>query len=475
MRIPNRCLGTWTVAAVAMALGVALPRTDARVLEQAGQANVTINPVLFKDLFYRPLTVFARGGRVTAVAGVPSNPQLYYMDTAGGVWRTSDAGGRWEPITDGQIGVGSIGAIAVADSNPSIIYVGTGSACPRGNVTNGDGIYKSTDAGKTWQRVGLEKAGLIGRIRIHPSNPDIVVVAAVGNIFGPNPERGVFRTADGGKTWQHVLKISENTGAIDLAMDTKNPDNLFTGLWTVRRQPWSIDSGSQEGGLYRSTDGGVRWTKVVNGVPKDVLIGRIGVSVSAANPKRVYAQIEAAENQGGLYRSDDGGDSWTRIYAGRNLQQRAFYYTHIFADPVEPETVYALNTGALKSTDGGKTFQNAGIQTHGDHHDLWINPTNNKAIINGNDGGATVSVDGRSWSGQTNQPTAEIYRLDAGTRWPYYVYGAQQDNSTIAVPSQGNGDTYPVGGGESGYIAVDPRNYNIVYAGSYGGTITRMD
>lgn len=446
------------------------------IVAQRADQNTIVNPTLYRDLHYRPLTVFSRGGRVTAVAGVPADPQTYYMGAAGGVWKTANAGARWEPVTDGQIGVGSIGAIAVADSDPNIVYVGTGSADPRGNVTNGDGVYKSTDAGKTWQHIGLRAAGVIGRIRIHPRDPALAYVAVVGNIFGPNKERGVYRTKDGGKTWEQVLGVSENTGAIDVSMDRKNPDTLFAAMWTVRRAPWSIDSGSMEGGLFRTSNGGNTWQRLTKGLPSGVMTGKIGVSVSEANPLRIYALVEAAGDQGGVYRSDDRGETWTRTYAGRNLQQRAFYYTKIYADPIETDTVYALNTGAYKSTDGGKTFQTAGIQAHGDHHDLWINPTNNKALINSNDGGATVSIDGgRAWSTQENQPTAEIYRLEVDRRWPYWVYGAQQDNSTIAVPSNNAGEPYPVGGGESGYIAVDPRNANIVYAGSYGGSISRMD
>ncbi len=467
-----RRVGLFAIVSVFALATAVLPRAQG-----GGPANVTVNPALYKDLFYRPLTVFARGGRVTTVAGVPSNPQVYYMGTCGGgVWRTTNAGVRWEPLTDGQIGVGTIGAVSVADSNPNIIYVGTGSADPRGNVTNGDGVYKSVDAGKTWQHIGLEKAGLIGRIRIHPQNPDLAYVAVLGNIFGPNKERGVYRTKDGGTTWEPVLAVSDKTGAIDIAMDANNPNTLFAAMWTTRRTPWTIDSGSTEGGLFRSTDGGDHWQKLANGLPKGVAVGKIGVSISLVNPKRVYALIEAAGDQGGVYRSDDGGDTWARTYAGRNLLQRAFYYTKIYADPVDVDTVYALNTGAFKSTDGGKTFQNAGIQAHGDHHDLWINPTNNKALINSNDGGATVSIDGgRTWSTQENQPTAELYRLEVDKRWPYYVYAAQQDSGTIAAPSSNVGDTYGVGGGESGYIAVDPRNYNLIYAGNYGGSITRTD
>ncbi len=465
------------VAPLDAARGVPSDRRGTRTPEQTrNEAIITVDPSLYKTLYYRPLTVFSRGGRVTAVTGVKSNAQLFYMGAAGGgVWRSSDSGARWEPLTDGQIGVGTIGAVAVADSDPNVVYIGTGSADPRGNVTNGDGVYKSTDAGKTWTHVGLDTPSLIGRIRINPRNPDIAYVAVLGNIFGPNPERGVYRTKDGGKTWEQVLKVNENTGAIDLTMDSANPDTLIAAMWTVRRQPWTIDSGSMEGGLFKTTDGGNTWHKLTNGLPRDVMIGKIGVSISLADPKRVYALIEAANDQGGVYRSEDGGESWTRTYAGRNLQQRAFYYTKIYADPQQADTVYALNTGMYRSTDGGKSFQS--MQTpHGDNHDLWINPTNNQSMIESNDGGANVSSDGgRTWSTQLNQPTAEIYRISVDDRWPYWVYGAQQDNSTVALPSQGNEAFYGVGGGESGYIAVDPRNHDIVYAGSYGGAISRMD
>ena len=459
----------WVLAVAGTLVGsFTIPRLGA-------QAPGTINPAFFKDIYFRPLTVFSRGGRATAVAGVPSNQQVYYMGCAGGVWKTTDAGATWIPVTDGQINAGSIGAIAVAESNPDIVYVGTGTAEPRGNVSNGDGMYKSIDGGKTWQHIGLEKAGLIGRIVIHPQNPDLVYVAVVGNIFGPNKERGVYRSKDGGKTWEQVLALSENTGAADVTMDVKNPSTLIASMWTVRRQPWTIDSGSMQDGLFRSTDGGDHWTKLTSGLPAKVLVGKIGVSISRANPKRVYALVEAAEDQGGIFRSDDGGDTWTRTNTTRNLQQRGFYYMRIFADPADADTVYAVNTGAYKSTDGGKTFTTL-RPAHGDHHDWWINPLNNKAMVESNDGGANVSLDGgATWSAENNQPTAEIYRIEVDTRWPYWVYGAQQDNSTVAVPSNNVGETYGVGGGESGYIAVDPRNYNIVYAGSYGGEVSRMD
>jgi photosystem II stability/assembly factor-like uncharacterized protein len=462
-------------ALIVLLAAAAFPAAQTR-----NQAIITVDPSLYRQVYYRPLSpVFSRGGRVTAVAGVPSNPRLFYMGAAGGgVWKTTDTGARWEPMTDGQIGVGTIGAIDVALSDPNIIYMGTGSADPRGNVTNGDGVYKSTDAGKTWTRVGLERAGLVGRIRVHPTDPDIAFVAALGNIFGPNPERGVYRTKDGGKTWEQVLKVSPRTGAIDVTMDVKNPTTLLASMWTVERKPWTIDSGSRslEGGIFRSTDGGSTWTKLTKGLPhQGVMVGKSSVSISQADPKRVYALIEAEGDHGGVFTSQDGGESWTKVYGGRNLLQRAFYYVHIYADPQNADTAYAVNTGAFKTTDGGKTW--TGIQTpHGDNHDFWINPTNNQILINGNDGGANVSTDGgRTWSTQNNQPTAELYRLETDTRWPYWVYASQQDNSNIAVPSTGNAEPFSVAGGESGYIAVDPRNNNIIYAGNYGGTIQRTD
>jgi photosystem II stability/assembly factor-like uncharacterized protein len=440
----------------------------------AQNPNVTVDPALLNGIQFRHLSVFSRGGRVTAVAGVQADQKLYYMgSTGGGVWRTNDAGATWTNISDGFFEAASIGAIDVADSNPNVIYVGTGSACPRGNISPGIGMYKSADSGKTWQHIGLRTAGTIGRIQVHPTNPDLVYVAVLGNLFAPNKERGVYRSSDGGKTWQNVHFLSDRTGAVDLTMDPKNPNTLIAAMWTTERKPWTINSGGPDSGMYRTTDGGSTWQRLANGLPKGRM-GRIGVSISGADSKRVYAQIEAEFDQGGVYRSDDGGTTWTRGFTGRALQQRAWYYTHIHADPVDVDTVYALNVGAFKSTDGGKTFQGGAIQSHSDHHDLWINPLNNKAMIGGNDGGGTV-FDGKAWTAQNTQPTAEIYRLTVDTRWPYWVYGAQQDNSTIAVPSSNQGETYAVGGGESGHIAVDPRDFNIIYAGNYGGTMSRTD
>ena len=439
-------------------------------------ANVTVNPSLYSGLQYRQLTNFSRGGRSHTIAGVPSQPQVFYMGAAnGGVFKTTDSGAAWTPITDGQIGVGSTGSLAVSDSNPDIVWLGTGSPDPRGNISNGDGVYKSTDAGKTWTHMGLEKAGLIGRVRIHPTNPDVVYVAVIGNIFGANAERGVYRTKDGGKTWENILKVSDKTGAVDLSMDPKNPNIIFASMWTVRREPWAVTSGSMEGGLFRTLDGGTTWQKLTNGLPTKPQVGKIAVSVSGADSKRVYALIEAGNDEGGVFRSEDGGASFARVNATRNLQQRAFYYARIYADPVEVDTVYGLNTGIYKSTDGGKTF--VGFPgTHGDNHDLWINPTNNKIIANSNDGGGAVTTDGgRAWSPQDNQPTAEIYRIEYDRRWPYWVYGAQQDNGSVGVSTDGTTPFIAAGPGEAGYIAVDPRNPNINYAGNYGGTLVRID
>ena len=442
----------------------------------ADPASVTVNPSLFSGLTYRLLGNFSRGGRSHTIVGVPSQPGVFYMGAAnGGLFKTTDNGGAWAPITDGQIAVGSTGSVAVSDSNPDIVWLGTGSPDPRGNISNGDGVYKSIDAGKTWTHMGLEKAGLIGRVRIHPTNPEIVFVSVIGNISGPNKERGVYRTKDGGKMWELVLSISDKTGSVDMSMDPKNPNVIFASMWTVRRESWSITSGSMEGGLYRTLDGGTTWQKLTNGLPSKVMVGKIAVAISGADSKRVYALIEAANDEGGVFKSDDGGTVWTRVNATRDLQQRAFYYARLYADPVEIDTIYGLNTGIYKSTDGGKTF--TGFRgTHSDNHDWWINPKNNKIIANANDGGGAITLDGgTTWSSQDNQPTAEIYRIDTDRRWPYWVYGAQQDNGSVGVSSDGTTPYIEAGPGEAGYLAVDPRNPNVNYAGNYGGTLVRID
>jgi len=462
--------------------GIALPITIAVTLLASAPATAQQQDSdltkLYGGMKWRLIGPY-RGGRVLAVAGVPGDTNVYYFGgVAGGVWKSTDAGSTWQPMFDKQP-ISSIGSIAVAESDPNIIYAGTGEACIRGNISFGDGVYKSTDGGKTWQHVGLRDTRHIGRVIVHPRNPDIVFVAALGHAYGPNQERGIFRSTDGGKTWEKVLYKDEKTGGIDIIFDRTNPRILFAALWEAYRTPWSLTSGGPGSGLYRSADGGSTWKRLEgNGLPKG-LLGRIGVAVSPADPNRIYALIEAEE--GGLYRSDDGGEKWERVNDDHRFRQRAWYYTHVFADPKNVETLYVLNTGMYRSTDGGKSFTLLTVP-HGDHHGLWIDPTNSQRMINGNDGGATVSVDGgKSWTRQDTQPTAQFYHVTTDNRFPYYVYGAQQDNSTVAIASRSdNGfidrsDWYPVGGGESGYIAPDPRDPNIVYAGSYMGYITRFD
>jgi photosystem II stability/assembly factor-like uncharacterized protein len=432
---------------------------------------------LFKGMKYRSIGPY-RGGRSLTASGIPGDPTTYYFGaTGGGVWKTTDGALTWKPVFDKE-GVGSIGSVAVSPSDPSIVYVGTGEACIRGNISHGDGVYKTLDGGKNWTNLGLRDSRAIGRVLVNPTNPNIVFVAALGHPFGPNPERGVFRTTDGGKTWEKVLYKDENTGAIDIAFDPRNPNVLFASLWQARRTPWSLDSGGPGGGLYRSVDGGSTWKQLTeHGLPKPPY-GRIGVAV-AASSDRIYALIEA--KAGGLYRSDDGGDSWQLVNPSHDFTQRAWYYMHVTADPQDANTVYIENVDFYRSTDGGRTFNRIRVP-HGDNHGLWIDPKNNRRMIASNDGGVTVSVDGgKTWSRQDNQPTAQFYHVIADTRTPYYVYGAQQDNSTIAIASRsddgtiGRADWYAVGGGEAGYIAPWPTDPNIVYAGDYEGNLTRYD
>jgi len=437
------------------------------------------NEALFHGMKWRSIGPY-RGGRVLAVTGVPSDPNTFYFGgVAGGVWRSSNAGLSWEPLFDKEP-ISSIGAIAVSDSNPNVIYVGTGEACIRGNISYGNGVYKSTDGGKNWTNVGLKDTQHIASVIVHPRNPDIAYVAALGHAYGPNVDRGVFRTTDGGKTWEKVLYKDEKTGAIDVVFDPQNPNVLFAALYQVQRTPWSLEGGGPGSGLYRSTDGGTSWKRLDGkGLPKTIM-GRIGVSVSGADSNRVYALIEA-KDASGLYRSEDAGDTWSLVNEDQRVTQRAWYFTHIFADPKSVDTVYMLNTGMFRSRDGGKTLELLPAP-HGDHHGLWIDPTDPRRMINGNDGGATVSVDGgKTWSTQYNQPTAQFYHVAADNQFLYYVYGAQQDNSTVAIASRaddgyiGRQNWYEVGGGESGYVVPDPRDANIVYAGSGEGVLTRWD
>jgi len=421
-----------------------------------------------------------RGGRSTAVSGVISKPYTFYMGTTGGgVWKTTDAGNNWKNISDGQITVGSIGSISVSESDENVIYVGTGSADPRGNISIGNGIYKSVDSGENWEFIGLPKAGLIGKIEIHPRNSDIVYVAALGNIFGPNAERGVYKTIDGGKNWQKVYFISNKTGARDVEINPDNENEILASFWTVQRKPWTLVDGSDEGGVFMSKDAGKSWKKLTEGLPKG-LTGKIQVEYSPANSSRLWAMIQAQkEEEGGLYRSDDGGKSWNRINRDHKLRQRGWYYSHINADPVNENIIYASNTGFYKSVDGGKTFDERLYTQHGDNHGVWINPNDNKIMINCNDGGANVSLNGgETWSTQLNQPTPEFYRLTVDNQFPFRMYAGQQDNSTISVPSRGLPALTPfqnwfnAGGTECSDIAVHPIDPNIIYSTGYSGEFT---
>lgn len=445
----------------------------------AQDGNEAVDPARFSSVEYRMIGPY-RGGRSTAVTGVAQKPSTYYMGTTGGgMWITDDDGVTWDNISDGYFG-GSIGAVDVADSDPNVIFVGMGSVDIRGNTSIGRGVWRSTDAGRTWSFSGLEDAGQIGRIEIHPDNPDLVYVAALGQAFGKNDTRGIFRSNDGGENWEHVLFVNDSTGASDLTLNPNNPRELYAGMWRGERKPWALISGGEEGGVYKSTDGGDTWNKLGGGLPEG-MVGKVGVSVSPANGDRVWAIIEA-EPLGGVYRSDDAGQTWTRTNSENNLRQRAWYYTHVQADPQDENTVYALNTGLYRSVDGGRTFQGIAVP-HGDVHDLWINPDNPDRIVVANDGGGQATVNhGRTWSTYFNQPTAELYDVIVDNAFPYRVYGAQQDNTTISLLGWMDSNTlYPkehwenIGGCETGPVALHPDHPRIVFAGCYGGVIDRMD
>ena len=434
-----------------------------------------IDPALFKSLKYRCIGP-SRGGRVTTVTGIPSQPAVFYMGAVGGgVWKTMDYGQTWRSVTDGFLATGSIGAIRVAPSNPDIVYVGTGSDGIRSNVITGRGVYKSLNAGKTWTFVGLRPVGQIGAVEIHPDNPDIVFVAAMGDAFGPTPDRGVYRTLDGGETWEHVFFLSEKTGAVDLDFAPDDPQTIYACLWRAERKPWTIISGGSEGGLYISRDGGDSWTQAAEGLPQG-LRGKSDLAVSPADPDRVYFLIEAPAPDGGLYRSDDRGAHFTQVSDNVQLLNRPFYYLNIDADPGDADVLYANTGGFFRSSDAGKTWQRRSTP-HGDNHDIWINPNDPDLYIQSNDGGANVTRDGgRTWSTQHNQPTAELYQVAVDDQFPYWVYAGQQDNTTIMVPSlppysPAAGPTafwQAIGGCETGPAVPKPGNHNIVYANCKG-------
>jgi photosystem II stability/assembly factor-like uncharacterized protein len=425
-----------------------------------------------------------RGGRSIAVSGVYGRPkEAYFGAVGGGLWKTTDAGENWTPVTDGQLGSSSVGAVAVSQTNPDIVFIGMGESCIRGNIMPGDGVYKSTDAGKTWAHAGFSSSDAISRIRIHPAKPDVVFVASFGKYGAESDERGVFKSTDGGKTWRKTLFRDGRTGAVDIVIDRRNPDVMYAALWEAYRLEYQMSSGGPGSGLFKSTDGGETWREITRnpGLPAGV-VGRIGVDVSGADSNRIYALVENAA--GGLFVSDDAGATWKLLNEDRRVRQRAFYYTHVTADPVSKDTVYLLNTAAFRSTDAGKTLTSIGAGTHGDHHDLWIDPGDPQHLVLGNDGGGAVSATaGQNWSAQ-DFPTAQFYHVATTKHVPYHVCGAQQDSSTICVPSDAGGRggrgqtvaTYDAGGSEPGYIAPDPKDPDVFFAGGNNGTfMTRLN
>jgi photosystem II stability/assembly factor-like uncharacterized protein len=436
----------------------------------------------FKALKWRLVGPF-RGGRVDAVAGDPSKPLVFYFGAVnGGVWKTTNGGQTWRNATDGKSDISSVGAIAVAQSDPNVIYVGTGESQPREDLTYGTGVYRSTDAGQTWHHLGLTDTQQIGDVVIDPRDPDRAYVAAIGHAFGPNAERGVFRTTDGGKSWKKVLFLNDSTGAMDLTIDPTNPRILFASMWKFQRTPWGMNAGGGRSGLWKTTDGGDTWKEISfnAGIPTTPL-GKIGISISPANPQRVYASIEAPDSSGGIFRSDDGGTTWQRTSDDQKWSVRAWYYSAVTADPTDENTVYVMNLQVWRSVDGGKTFSMVRVP-HGDTHIMWIDPKDSKRLINGNDGGATISYDGgATWSSIYNQPTAQFYHVTTDNQWPYRILGAQQDNSTVSIASRsddgaiGDRDYFPVAGCENATIAVDPRDPNVTYGGCYTGFLSRVD
>ena len=443
-----------------------------------------VDPTYFKSYEWRNIGP-ERGGRSLGSAGSPGRPNEYYFGaTGGGLWKTVDGGNEWYPVTDGQITSSSIGAVAVAETNPDIVYIGGGETQLRGSITQGDGVYKTTDGGKTWRHLGLKETQAISRIRIHPTNPNVVYVAALGHVYGDNEERGVFRSKDGGNTWEKVLYVSDKAGAADLIIDRNNPDIIYASTWQVYRKAWKMWGGGPDCKLFKSLDGGDTWIELSKnpGMPEGPL-GKIGITVSPVDSNRLWAIVEA--NEGGVFRSDDGGWTWERVNDERKLRQRAFYYSRIYADPQDRETVYCLNVGFYKSIDGGKTFDIQIDPPHGDNHDLWIDPNDPMRMISSNDGGGTVSINGgKTWTEQ-DYTTTQFYHVMTTSDVPYHVAGAQQDNSTLAMPSDGwnhllgrgpgHGYHYAVGGGESGWITQSPTDPDVFYAGSQGALLTRYN
>lgn len=448
------------------------------------QSSPPVSPAFYANMAWRNIGPL-RGGRSLGCAGSPGRPNEYYFGaTGGGLWKTTDAGQNWAPVTDGKVTSSSVGAVAVAETNPDVVYIGMGETQLRGSITQGDGVYKSTDGGKSWRHLGLKETQAISRIRVHPTNPDIVYVAALGHPYGENEERGVFRSTDGGNTWKKVLYAGPNAGAADLVIDRTNPRVLYASTWQVYRKAWKMWGGGDQCKLFKSVDGGETWIDLSKnpGMPTGPL-GKIGITVSPADPNRLWAIVEA--NEGGVFRSDDGGWTWKRTNEERKLRQRAFYYSRIYADPWDRETVYCLNVGFYKSTDGGVKFDTEIQPPHGDNHDLWIDPNNPQRMISSNDGGGNVSINGGlTWTEQ-DYCTTQLYHVTTTNDVPYHVAGAQQDNTTLAIPSDGwghmlarganHGYYYTVGGGESGYIAPHPTNPDLFYAGSQGALLTRYD
>jgi photosystem II stability/assembly factor-like uncharacterized protein len=474
-------LNLFWLALVCVGLGAPSLAQRNRAAAPASAPVATVDTSLLGVVQWRNIGPF-RGGRSCAVTGVAGQPNLFYMGaTGGGVWKTTDGGNSWANISDGYFG-GSIGAVAVAPSDPNVLYVGGGEKTVRGNVSHGYGVWFSNDAGKTWKPSrDLRNSRHIGRIRVHPTNPDVAWAAVMGHLFGPHPERGVYKTTDGGQTWRKVLFANEQAGAVDLVLDPNNPRIMYASTWRVIRTPYSMESGGEGSGLWKSTDGGENWTNIskAKGLPKGTL-GIIGVTVSPKNSDRVWALVEAAD--GGVFRSDDAGQTWTKTNEDRALRQRAWYYTRIYADTQNEDMVYVMNVSYHRSKDGGRTFERFNAP-HGDHHDLWISPVNNLSMVIADDGGAQVSQDGgENWTTYHNQPTAQYYRVVTDNHFPYRIYVAQQDNSTLRVSHRTfnmmgitEKDWEVTAGAESGHIAVHPTNPDIVYGGNYGGFLERID